>query len=97
MQQLQVGARSFVWNLRDSSLTTQPLADAIRSAVANVTAGRQLEVLTLGEARRLPELIGHELLRVAQEATANAVKHGGAQRIAIRLDFTTDTRMRPGH
>ncbi|MDR3401526.1 MAG: sensor histidine kinase [Chthoniobacter sp.] len=94
VQQLQVGARSFVWNLRDSSLTRQPLADAIRSAVTNVTAGRQLEILTLGEARRLPELIGHELLRVAQEATANAVKHGDAQRIAILLDFTDAAHMR---
>jgi len=94
VQQLQVGARSFVWNLRDSSLTTQPLAEAIRSAVANITAGRQLEILSLGEARRLPELIGHELLRVAQEATANAVKHGSAQRIAILLDFTAVARMR---
>ncbi|MEP6670541.1 MAG: sensor histidine kinase [Chthoniobacter sp.] len=94
VQQLQVGARSFVWNLRDHSLATQPLADAIRSAVANVTAGRQLEILTLGEARRLPELIGHELLRVAQEATANAVKHGDARRIVILLDFNTVARMR---
>lgn len=93
VQQLQAGARSFVWNLRDRSLATQPLAEAIRSAVENVTAGRQLEILTLGEAVRVPEVIGHELLRVAQEATANAVKHGGARRIAITLDFTAAPRM----
>lgn len=94
VQQLQAGARSFVWNLRDRSLATQPLADAIRSAVENVTAGRQLEILTLGEARRVPEVIGHELLRVAQEATANAVKHGNAQRIAIILDFNISPHLR---
>ena len=75
VQQLQAGARSFVWNLRDGSLATQPLAEAIRTAVTNLTAGRQLEIRTLGEARRLPEWIAHELLRVAQEATANAIKH----------------------
>jgi signal transduction histidine kinase len=83
-----------VWNLRDRSLATQPLAEAIRSAVENVTAGRQCEVLTHGEAHRVPEVIGHELLRVAQEAAANAVKHGNAQRIAITLDFTAAPRMR---
>lgn len=94
VQQLQAGARSFVWNLRDRSLATQPLADAIRSAVENITAGRQLEILTLGEASRVPEVIGHELLRVAQEATANAVKHGNAQRIAIILDFNNSPRLR---
>lgn len=94
VQQLQTGVRSIVWNLRDNSLATQSLAEAIRSAVINGTAGRQLEILTVGEAHRLPEIIGHELLRVAQEATANAVKHGHAQRIKIRLDFTAPAQMR---
>jgi len=94
VQQLQAGARSFVWNLRDRSLATQPLAEAIRSAIEHVTTGRQLEILTLGEAVRVPEVIGHELLRVAQEATANAVKHGAARRIAIILDFTAAPRLR---
>lgn len=91
VQQLQTGARSFVWNLRDTALTGQPLASAITQAVTNLAAGRQLEVRTIGEARRLPEMVGHELLRVAQEATTNAVKHGGAKRIAITLDFTAPT------
>jgi len=90
VQQLQTGARSFVWNLRDTALAGQPLAAAISQVVANLAAGRQLEVRTTGEARRLPETVGHELLRVAQEATTNAVKHGGAKRIAITLDFTAD-------
>jgi signal transduction histidine kinase len=94
VQQLQAGARSFVWNLRDSSLATQSLAEAIRAAVSNCTAGRQVEIRTLGETRRLPELVGHELLRVAQEATTNAVKHGNAQLITITLDFTKATSMR---
>ncbi|EDY21296.1 histidine kinase [Chthoniobacter flavus Ellin428] len=94
VQQLQAGVRSIVWNLRDSSLATQPLADAIRPAIANATSGRQLEILTIGQTRRLPEVIGHELLRVAQEATANAVKHGNAQRIVIRLDFSAAAQMR---
>jgi len=94
VQQLQAGVRSIVWNLRDSSLATQPLADAIRPAIASATSGRQLEILTIGQARRLPEVIGHELLRVAQEATSNAVKHGNAQHIVIRLDFSAAAQMR---
>jgi len=94
VQQLQTGARSFVWNLRETSLATQPLAEAIRSAVAGAASGHQLEIRTLGEPRRLPESIGHELLRVAQEACTNASKHGGARSITITLDFTVPERVR---
>lgn len=90
VQQLQTGARSFVWNLRDSTLAGQPLATAIGTAISTITAGRQVEIRTTGESRRIPETIGHELLRVAQEAATNAVKHGGARRLAITLDFTAD-------
>jgi signal transduction histidine kinase len=92
--QLQSGARSFVWNLRESSVVSPPLAEAIRAAVAGSTAGRQLEIRTIGAAHRLPESIAHELLRVAQEASTNAVKHGHAQHITITLDFTNADRMR---
>jgi signal transduction histidine kinase len=94
VQQLQAGARSFVWNLRDGSLATQPLAEAIRAATLNIAAGRQLEIQTAGQPRRIPEVIRHELMRVAQEATANAVKHGSAPHIAILVDFKTTDRIR---
>ena len=56
VQQLQTGARSFVWNLRETSLATQPLADAIRSAVAGATTGHQLEIRTLGQAAASPRI-----------------------------------------
>jgi len=94
VQQLQTGARSFVWNLRDTSLATQPLAEAIRSALTTPAAGHQLEIRTVGEPRRLPESIGHELLRVAQEASTNAIKHGAASTISIILDFTAPDSIR---
>jgi signal transduction histidine kinase len=94
VKQLQAGARSFVWNLRENSLASEPLAAAIRTAAGRSAQGREVEILTLGDAARLPESIGHELLRVAQEATTNAVRHGDADLIKITLDFAKAGRAR---
>jgi signal transduction histidine kinase len=94
VHQLQAGARSFVWNLRENSLASQPLAEAIRTAAVRSAPGRDVEVLTPGDAGRLPESIGHELLRITQEATSNAVRHGDARLIKITLDFAAAGRTR---
>ena len=84
---MQAGARSIVWNLRQPLLDVASLPEAISATVADLRIGRRIEVQTGGEARRLPRMIEHELLRVAQEATANAVKHGDAPRIDIKVVF----------
>ncbi len=97
VHQLQAGARSFVWR---SARKHRRLANRLpkpfeaQTKCLRSTPGRELEVVTLGETRRVPESVGHELLRVAQEASANAVKHGDAQRITITLDFTSTGRVR---
>jgi signal transduction histidine kinase len=84
---IQRGARSLVCNLRQHVLEIVPLTDAISGAVADLETGRKIEVRTEGEPRSLPGLLSHELLRIAQEAATNAVKHGGAGRIEITLAF----------
>jgi signal transduction histidine kinase len=84
---VQAGARSLVWNLRQPALEVASLPEAISQAVATLREGRQIDVQTEGEPRRLPGIAEHELLRVAQEAATNAVKHGHAARIAITLAF----------
>ncbi len=87
VQGVQAGARSLVWNLRQPALEVASLPEAIRQAVADLREGREIEVTTDGEAQRLPAAIEHELLRVAQEAVTNAVKHGAAKRIGVELAF----------
>jgi signal transduction histidine kinase len=50
-------------------------------------AGVEIAVQSLGLPRKLPAVAEHNLLRVAQEAIANALKHSGAKQIKIVLAY----------
>jgi signal transduction histidine kinase len=50
-------------------------------------SGVEISVQSTGAPRRLPAVTEHHLLRVAQEAIANALKHSGAKRIQLALEY----------
>jgi signal transduction histidine kinase len=87
---IQDEARGFLWNLRDRTLEATALREAIACAVTGHEPGPAIAVREEGEPRRLPGRIEHELLRLAQEATANAVRHAAAQHITVTLHYTDD-------
>jgi signal transduction histidine kinase len=87
VQQLQTGTRSFVWNLRDSPTTALDLPEAISEAVQRHAGGCEIVLDLEGDNRPIDAVISHELLRVAQESVANAVKHGRARQVGITLAF----------
>jgi signal transduction histidine kinase len=80
-------ARRSVMDLRASALEGQDLAAALESGTRMWTAGSGIEVDVdaSSPATPLPEEMEQHLLRIAQEAVTNVVKHAGATRIAIRL------------
>ena len=80
-------ARRSVMDLRASALEGQDLAAAIQSGTKMWTAGSGVEVQVDidGPSRQLPEEMEQHLLRIAQEAVTNVLKHAGAGRIAVRL------------
>lgn len=80
-------ARRSVMDLRDQALEGQTLAQAMTQTSKMMTAGREL-IATVQADADLPAVskeTEQQLLRIAQEALANALKHAGARHAEIRL------------
>ena len=82
-------ARRSVWDLRSHLLENSNLVTAL-SEVTKLMASSahlQIDVQTSGEPRRLAALVENNLLRIAQEALANALKHAHASQIVVKLNY----------
>ena len=88
----QTEARASIWNLRAQSLGTGSLALALKEMVGYARNGfpREIEIAVSGDPFALPATVESHLLRVAQEATTNAIKHAGAQNIGIQLCYARE-------
>jgi signal transduction histidine kinase len=82
-------ARRSVMDLRASALEGHDLPAALSEAAHQWTAGSsvQIRVDVEGESRPLPEETEQHLLRIAQEAVTNAVKHARASHVSIHLEM----------
>ena len=90
-------ARRSVMDLRASALEGQDLPAAISQAARQWTAGSPIKVHVdiEGPSRKLPEEMEQHLLRIAQEAVTNTVKHAHAKEVRILLVMNNGTlRMR---
>ncbi|MBZ5672810.1 MAG: sensor histidine kinase [Acidobacteriia bacterium] len=84
-------ARRSVSALRAGALSDGSLLEAMEQIGRKLTSdsGVQLETKLEGQPYALPEQYEANLLRIAQEAMTNAVRHSGTKRIGIRLAYRT--------
>lgn len=80
--------RHAVRNLHSPALDHADLATALRQIVAQLApAAGFATVTTQGPPRPLASTVEHHLLRIAQEAVTNVVKHAAARRLEVVLTF----------
>ena len=78
-----------VWDLESPLLQNDSLPHALRSLVDLIgTESMQVEVATIGEEAPLSSTTKHHLLRIAQEAVTNAIRHSGAEQVWVNLEFS---------
>jgi signal transduction histidine kinase len=85
-------ARRSVADLRASALDELNLAGALETGVLQWTAGSgvEVDVAVSGDTSALPENVAHHVLRIAQEAINNVVKHARAH--TVRLNLLVDAK-----
>jgi signal transduction histidine kinase len=89
VSQSQVDVRRSVWDLRSRALEDFNLPEALSTSGKQLTDGTniQFEVSAKGRVRPLPETVEENLLRIAQEALTNVIKHSEATVVTIELDY----------
>jgi signal transduction histidine kinase len=88
-------ARRSVSALRAGALSNGTLLDAMEQIGRKLTSdsGVQFDTELEGQPYALPEQCEANLLRIAQEALTNAVRHSGTERVGIRLAYRTGSVM----
>jgi signal transduction histidine kinase len=80
-----------VWNLESPLLHNASLGEALRKIVSLLHDGSRAIHINVGaESAPLGPAVQHNLLRIAQEAITNAVKHANASRIDVTLATPPD-------
>ena len=94
-RQLQVyirEARRSILDLRSPLLETKSLPEAIRDIGRDAAVGTpvQFTVAVSGRPRRCSPRLDNEMLRIAQEAITNAMRHAHARTIQLELKYRPD-------
>ncbi|MFJ2019081.1 MULTISPECIES: sensor histidine kinase [Streptomyces] len=85
-------ARRSVHNLAPVALAVDGLPEALKKTVAEwgESTGVRADVTVTGAAEQLHDEVSATLLRIAQEALSNAVRHARPTRVGVTLSFMGD-------
>ncbi|MBR2837577.1 MAG: sensor histidine kinase [Kiritimatiellae bacterium] len=75
--------RACLWDLRSHALDIKEFSDAVRETLAPHLGGRTAKIDFDIPSSKMSETLRHAALCIIREATANAVRHGNAEVIAI--------------
>ena len=85
-------ARQSIRDLRSPVLQTRDLVTALQETGARLTAGHAaFEYSATGRARRVPVKVEEHLLRIAQEAISNAIRHAAPRVVTVTLAYADDS------
>jgi signal transduction histidine kinase len=91
--QSRLDLRRSIWDLRSRELEQFALTEALSIASGQILTGSGIsgDFTTTGTPCQLPEVVEENLLRIAQEALTNVLKHSGATAVSLQLIFGPDS------
>ena len=89
VDQSQDEVRRSIWDLRSQMLDNNDLPSALDALGKQLSSGTDIRigVEVLGAKHRLPDDVENHLLRITQEAIANAIKHAHPRQIQVQIVF----------
>ena len=89
-------ARESVWDLRAPVSEGRDFLEAMRIVGQQLTAVKQIRfhIAVSGAGREVAIKLQENLLRIVQEATRNAIQHGGARQIDVRIAYLSPDGIR---
>lgn len=89
LQHTQAGLRSTLWAMNEESEGPESLQDLFGFAARRMAHWEgKVEIATEGEERTVARKSAGTLLLIMQEAVGNALRHGGAEHVRVRLVFS---------